>query len=219
MGARAIYCLAGGNTRAYFYAHNGANALSPLLRLAQALEIREELPGGQSVAHIFEHLDYNGKYQPERLGDADMFFWCIPSKEVAAYWDNYNSKGSLEMWVTLDLDRNLCTLEYNPNCPCYRTMGTFSIDIDVGLENVRQLLEYGEGHGITDFGRLLAIYHNSTGLGEHLEAARGSMRIQELLDSSWAKEARQRYWTMAGRQEVLEEQGGTDAAQEEMEER
>lgn len=219
MGERAIYCLAEGGTKAYFYAHNGANALSPLLRLAQALEIRGKLPGGQSVAHIFEHLDYDGKYQPERLGDADMFFGCIPPKEVGAYRDNFDLKGSLEMWVTLDLDRNLCTLEYNPNCPCYRTMGTFSIDLDVGLENVRQLLEYGEEHGIADFGRLLAIYHNSTGLGEHLEAARGSMRIQELLDSPWAKEVRQRYRTMVGRQEIPEERGGMDEIQEEMEER
>ncbi len=219
MGNRAIYCLAEGGIRAYFYAHNGANALSPLLRLAQALEIKEELPGGQSVAHIFEHLDYDGKYQAERLGDADMFFWCIPSGEVGAYRDNYDSRGGLEMWVTLDLDRNRCTLEYNPNCPCYRTMGTFSIDIDIGLENVRRLLEYGENHGITDFGRLLAIYHNGTGLGEHLEAARGSMRVQELLDSPWAEEARQGYRAMAGRQEIPGEPGGMDAAQDEMEER
>ena len=85
-------------------------------------------------------------------------------------------------------------------------MGTYSIDLDAGLKNVRRLLEYGKEQGITDFYKLLAIYQDSTGIGRRLEDSRGSMRLQ-------AAETRQNYRAMFQRQEEAEEE------QEEMEER
>lgn len=60
MGNRSVYCLKEDGKENYFYAHYGANSLSPLLRLWQAMEIRKQLPENQSLAHIFEHLDYDG---------------------------------------------------------------------------------------------------------------------------------------------------------------
>ena len=95
-------------------------------------------------------------------------------------------------------------------------MGVYSLDLDVGLDNVRKLLAYAEERGITDFGRLLSIYHNSTGLAEKLDAARDSMRVEEYLKSPQAQEDRERYWRMFGRQENLE--GETDEDGDEMEE-
>lgn len=213
MGNRAVYCLVEDGSQAYFYAHYGANALSPFLRLSQALKAQKELPEKQTVAEVLGNLDYNGVYQGNRLDNADMFFQNIEPEEAGEYRKNYYSSGILEMWVTLDLDQNCCTLEYNPNCPCYCTMGTYSVDLDTGLKNVRRLLEYGREQGITDFYKLLAIYQNSMGLGERLEDSRGSMRLQALLKSPWAAETQQNYQAMLQRQESAEE------GQEEMEER
>ena len=213
MGNRAVYCLVEDGSQAYFYAHYGANALSPFLRLSQALKAQKELPEKQTVAEVLGNLDYNGVYQGKRLDNADMFFQNIEPEEAGEYRKNYYSSGILEMWVTLDLDQNCCTLEYNPICPCYCTMGTYSVDLDTGLKNVRRLLEYGREQGITDFYKLLAIYQNSMGLGERLEDSRGSMRLQALLKSPWAAETQQNYQAMLQRQESAEE------GQEEMEER
>ena len=60
---------------------------------------------------------------------------------------------------------------------------------------------YGQEQGITDFNRLLAVYHNSTGLGEKLEDARGNMRLSEYLDSPQAEEQRRRYREMLEQEE------------------
>lgn len=139
--------------------------------------------------------------QEERLPDGDMFFAGIEPGEVTVYEDAYAKGRQLEMWITLDVEENQCILEYNPNCPWYRTMGSYSIDLDKGLENVRRLLEYGQEQGITDFNRLLAVYHNSTGLGEKLEDARGNMRLSEYLDSPQAEEQRRRYREMLEQEE------------------
>ena len=210
MGNRSVYCLKEDGKENYFYAHYGANALSPILRLWQAMEIQKQLPGNRSLAHIFEHLDYDGSYQKERLPDGDMFFAGIEPREVDAYEEAYVKGRQLEMWITLDVEENQCILEYNPNCPWYQTMGSYSIDLDKGLENVRWLLEYGEEQGITDFNRLLAVYHNSTGLGEKLEDARASMQLSEYLESPQAEEQRRRYRELLEREEP-------ESGQEEME--
>nr|WP_288892627.1 hypothetical protein [uncultured Blautia sp.] len=210
MGNRAVYTLKEDGKETYFYTHHGANSLSPLLRLWQTMEIQKQLPEYQSLAHIFEHLDYDGGYQEERLPDGEMFFAGIEQGEVQAYKDTYARGSQLEMWITLDVEENQCILEYNPNCPWYRTMGSYSIDLDKGLENVRRLLEYGEEQGITDFNRLLAVYHNSTGLGEKLEDARASMQLSEYLESPQAEEQRRRYREMLEREEP-------ESRQEEME--
>lgn len=210
MGNRAVYCLKEAGKETHFYAHYGANSLSPLLRLWQAMEIQKQLPGNPALAHIFGHLDYDGGYQEGRLPDGDMFFARIEPGEVGAYEDAYAKGKQLEMWITLDVEENQCILEYNPNCPWYHAMGSYSIDIDKGLENVRRLLEYGEKNGITDFNELLAVYHNSTGLTEKLEDARASMRLSEYLDSPQAEEQRHRY------REMLEQEE-PESGQEEME--
>lgn len=210
MGNRAVYCLKEDRKETHFYTHYGANSLSPLLRLWQAMEIQKQLPGNQSLAYIFEHLDDTGRYQEERLPDENMFLTRIQPGEVGNYEDIYKKGSQLEIWITLDVDENQCILDYNPNCPWYHTMGSYSIDLDKGVENVRRLLEYGEKNRITDFNELLAIYHHSTGLAEKLEDARGSMRLSEYLDSPQAEEQRRRYREMLAREEP-------ESRQEEME--
>lgn len=211
MGNRAIYQIIENGERAVFTSQNGANALSPLLRLAQAKEIQSGLTKPKTIAHIFKHLGDDGQYHNPRLPDEDMF--CVPVKpeQRRALQENYNRHSSYEMHITLDLDHDNCNLSYNPNCPWYRTMGSLSIFLTDGLANVEKLMAHGQERGITDFYRLLAIYDHSTGLAEMLENARGSIRLEEYLDSPEAEEQRQRYRELIDRQaepesEEMEEQ-------------
>ncbi len=207
MGNRAIYQIKEAGEWSYFTAHYGANALTPLLRLAQAMEEQEKDPG-RSIAQVFGLLDYEGNCHSARLRDGDMVFCPVTEEELEACQKRYVSHSDFEMRITLDLDGNQCLLEYNPNCPWYRSMGSYSIDIDAGLENVRRLQEYGENQGITDFYELLAIYHNSTGLAEKLEDARGSMGLSGYTDSPQAGEQRLRYREMQERE--VQERGWED---------
>lgn len=217
MGNRAIYIIAQNGETNYFYAHMGANALSPLLRLAQAKELQAALPEPQTIAHIFAHLDYGGQYQPQRLDDADMFCERIDPIAIRGYQKSYAEHGELEMRITLDLDHNDCLMEYNPNCAWYRTMGNLSIPLDVGLENVEKLLAHAEETGIDDFGKLLTVYNHSTGIAELMESSRGYMRFEEHLNSPQAQEDRERYWRMFGKPAEQDEETAEDG--EESEER
>ena len=214
MGNRAIYIIREGGENNFFSVYHGANALSPLLRMFQAQQFQETFSQPQSISHIFEHLDYEGVYQNPRLEDSDMFCARIPLAEMPEYNKAYAQRSEFQMRMVFDLDQNDFMMEYNPNCPWYRTMGSFSINLDVGLENVQKLLAHAEQRGITDFGRLLTIYHRSTGLEDKLESARGYMRFEEYLESPQAQEDRERYRRLLDHQEELDEE--TD---EEMEER
>lgn len=217
MGNRAIYTIIENGENNYFYSHMGANALSPLLRLAQAKELQSGFPEPQTIAHIFEHLDYDGQYQPQRLDDADMFCERIDPISISDYQKSYNKNGELEMRITLDLDHNDCMLEYNPNCPWYRIMGSLSIPIDVGLNNMQKLLAHAEKKGIDSFGKLLTVYNHNTGLDELMEKSRGHMRFEEQLNSPQAQEDRERYWRMYGKPSEQDEENTEDGS--EMEER
>ena len=68
MGNRAFFILKEKGETSYFTAYHGANALSPLLRLVQAKKLQAQLPGQKSIAHIFEHLDYDGRSEERRVG-------------------------------------------------------------------------------------------------------------------------------------------------------
>lgn len=102
MGNRAIFILHENDKNYHFTAHHGANALSPLLRLYQAKELQQGMPE-QSIAHIFEHLDYGGKYQPERLPYEDMFFLPLTLPEVKACLADFDTHSSYEMRFIIDL--------------------------------------------------------------------------------------------------------------------
>lgn len=211
MGNRAIYQIIENGESHIFTAHNGANALSPLLRLAQAKEVQTAADEPQSLSHIFSHLGDDGQYHNPRLPDEDMFCDPVEPEQSQKLQERYKKHSDYEMHITLDLDHDNCNLSYNPNCPWYRTMGSLSISLTDGLTNVEKLLEHGERQNITDFYKLLAIYHRSTGLDDLLENARADMRVAEYLDSPEAAEQRQRYRDLAERQaepegEEMEEQ-------------
>ena len=78
MGNRAIYQILENGESAVLTSHNGANALSLLLRLAQAKKIQAGLTESQTIARIFTHLGDDGQYHNPRLPDEDMF--CVPVK-------------------------------------------------------------------------------------------------------------------------------------------
>lgn len=140
-----------------------------------------------------------------------MFFQAISLPEMKVCLNDFQNRSNFEMQFIIDLDRNDFQMTYNPNCPWYRTMGSFTIDLDVGIDNVKKLLAHAEERNIKDFGRLLTIYENSTGLADKLESARGYMRFEEYLDSPQAEEDRRRY------RELIDRQAEPD--EEEMEER
>lgn len=215
MGNRAIYkIIERGETHA-FLADWGANALSPLFRLFQAKEIQQRQGRlSDTIAHIFEHLDYEGEYRPVRLKDADMFCRPLDKREFVEYEQLFSKKSGLEMRITLDLDHDNCLMEYNRNCPWYQTMDSLSIPVSTGIENVKKLMMYADEKEIYDFYRLIAIYHQGTGIEAMLEKSRGDMRLAEYLNSPQAQEDRERYRQLLNLQEELD--GETD---EEMEER
>ncbi len=210
MGNRAIYQIIENGGSHIFTAHNGANALSPLLRLAQAKEVQAGMEEPQSLAYIFSHLGDDGQYHNPRLPEEDMFCNPVEPAQCRTLQERYERHSDYEMHITLDLDHDNCNLSYNPNCPWYRTMGSLSITLTDGLANVKKLLEHGEERGITDFYKLLAIYDRSTGLDKLLESTRGDMRLTEYLDSPEAAEQRQRYRDLV--------QQRTEPENEEMEE-
>jgi len=199
VGQRAIYVITENGKNSSFFAYWGANALSPLLRLLQAKEIQEQLHERQSISHIFEHLDYEGVYvNPRHDNPADMF--CDPIADVGIS-DSHNvfcNTSDIEMLVRLDLDSNICLLEYNRSYPWYAHMDSHSIPIDVGLGNVEKLLQAAERSGIDSFGQLLMIYNKATGLDEALENARAGQRLDEYLNSEEAEADREYYRTYYG---------------------
>lgn len=199
MGNRAIYIIKEDGESTIFYAHYGANALSPLLRFLQAKEIQTQLPERQSISHIFEHLDYSGQYMnPWHDNIHDMFCERIEDYAVSNYIRDFANNSGLEMRITLDVDSNNCLLEYNRNCPWYTGMDNYSIPLDVGVQNVEKLLKLADKQKIEDFEQLLSIYHKGTGLDKVLENARGNERLDAYLKSGEGKADRERFIAMYG---------------------
>lgn len=191
MGNRAIYHIYENGKNYVFIAHNGADALSPLLRLAQAKAIQSQFNQAIPISDIFNYLGVDGQYHNPRLPEYDMFFIMVESEQYRVLQDNYNQHNGYEMYITLDLEHDNCILSYNPNCLWYHTMRSLSISLTDGLQNVEKLLAYSEKQGITDFYELLAIYNHSTGLDEMMENARSYMRLAEYLEFPQAEESRQ----------------------------
>jgi len=199
MGQRAIYVITEDGKNNSFFAFWGANALSPLLRLLQAKEMQKQLPERQSIAHIFEHLDYGGVYvNPRHDNPADMFCDPIADVDLSGRRTVFGHSSEIEMLVRLDLDGNNCLLEYNCNCPWYASMNNYSIPLDVGLRNVKKLLSIAEENGIDEFGQLLYIYNKATGLDKAMESARASGRLDEYLISDEARADRERFIELYG---------------------
>lgn len=138
MGNRAFFILKEKGETSYFTAYHGANALSPLLRLVQAKKLQVQLPGQKSIAHIFEHLDYDGKYQQARLMDADMFFCPVSPAGMKACMKNYKEHSQFEMRFILDLDDNLINLRWKNRISCSPTHGY------PGRRPVRRSIQYPE---------------------------------------------------------------------------
>jgi len=199
VGQRAIYVITEDGKSNSFFAFWGANALSPLLRLLQAKEIQEQLPERQSIAHIFEHLDYGGVYViPRHDNPADMFCDTIADVDISGRHNVFGNSSEIEMLVRLDLDGNNCLLEYNRNCPWYAAMDNYSIPLDVGLRNVEKLLSIAAENEIDEFGQLLYIYNKATGLDKAMENSRASQRVDEYLNSDEAKADRERFISLYG---------------------
>lgn len=187
MGHRALYRVVEQKGEAYFYTHWGGNALSPLLKLQQAKEIQAQMADKQSLTHIFEHLDYNGCYVNPRVNGSDMFCERIPKAEIKDYNKTFENHRRLEMRITLDLDNASCLLEYNKYC--YRGMGSYSILLDTGLDNVTKLLKAAGEKGIEDFYKLLDIYHRATGLYTALQASKEQADFEDYATSEARNEA------------------------------
>lgn len=189
MSSKAIYHITEKDRETWLFAHYGANALSPLLRLAQAQEIAEQMPDAPGIGHIFAHLSYDGKYMFPRLPDEDMFCAVIPADKLAEYNRLFRRTMEIDMRITLDIPQNKCLLEFNYNAPSFRLMDNYSIPIDVGLDNVVKLCKAAEEQGITDFGRLCSLYYRATGLEAALDGARANNEVEQLYTSEARSDA------------------------------
>lgn len=177
IGHRAIYTLYEKGEASYFYSHWGANALTPLYRLSQALQWQEE--NKESISHVLEHLGDDGTYSNPQNPNQDMVFEKLALLEANRILNDFRKGSGLEMHIILDLDANVCTLFYNNNCPWYATMDSYEIPIDVGLKNMELLLEYVEKKGIDSFGKMEQLYNEATGIGLALQSARLQMQQEE----------------------------------------
>lgn len=190
MGQRAIYNLVENGKNNYFNAHYGATSLSPLLRLLQTKDIQQQMVEPTLLSHILEHLDYEAQYQNPRLDDANMFCNRIDEIDISKHIDWFNKGSDIEMRITMNLDDNSCLMEYNRNCPWYRTMGSYSIPLDLGLQNVEKLLHHAEEKGIENFGALFTIYQNSIGIADAIANSRASTHLDTYMKSPEAEEHR-----------------------------
>ncbi len=190
MGQRALYTLYENGEASYFYSHWGANALTPLYRLSQAMEWQTE--NNKSIAHILEHLGDDGEYKFPLDSNSYMVFEKLDVLEANKMLSDYFSGSDLEMHITLDLDCNECLLDYNRNCPWFAAMDNYSIPIDVGLKNVELLAEYATKHGIEKFGEIEELYNQGTGIAEALENSRAVQKLNEYANSPEAREERLR---------------------------
>ncbi len=198
MGYPAIYSVIEQGKTEHFYSHYGGNALSPMLRLQQAMEIQEQL--NLPITHILEHLSNDGTYKDAILDPSTMF--CDPT----SYDPKEPRKGSgIEMYITLDLDQQSYTLDFNEEYSCYISMGKYEIPIEYGLETLHKTLEFAEKNGIEDFYSLLSLYNNSTGISEAMDQSRGNFEVQEMLDSPEAEEQRERLRQLTEEKEELQE--------------
>lgn len=186
MGNRAIYTLIENGEPEHFYSPWGANALSPVLRLRQAQEIQEEIK--KPLTHILAHLTYDGEYQNPVKNSDNLFLSAIafdPSEP--------RKESGIEMYITLDLDQKMYTLDFNREYPPYMSMDKYQIPIEVGMKGLDKLLEYGEKNNKNSFGELLEIYNQMTGLSKAFAKSRADENFINLLNSPESEEMRAKY--------------------------
>lgn len=189
MSSKAIYHIIEKDRDTWLYAVYGANALSPLLRLAQAQEIAEQMTDAPGIGHIFAHLTYDGKYTFPRLPEEDMFCTPIPADKLAEYNRMFRRTMEIDMRITLDIPQNKNLLEFNYNAPSFRLMDNYAIPIDVGLDNVAGLCKAAGEQGINDFDHLCSLYYRATGLEAALAGARANHEVEQLYTSEARAEA------------------------------
>lgn len=200
MGNRAIYTIVEEGKSEHFYAHNGANALSPVMRLQQAMEIQAEIPN--TISHIFQHLSRAGEYQNPPLDSADMFCYSVP------FDPNESRVGKgIEMYITINLDEKKYVLDFNEHYPMYISMGSYEIPLEVGLDSLNKVFDYANQEGIQDFYEVLKLYNDGTGISNAMEHSKQNQKEQDFLDSPEAENMRNKLKSMMSR-DLLEERGG-----------
>lgn len=198
MGQRAIYTIVEQGESSHFYAHWGANNLSPMFRLKQAEEIQAQI--NQPITHIIEHLSRNGGYENPPLDRADMFCHGI------GFDESEPRKGSgIELFVTINLDTEQYTLDYNEH---YWSLGKYEIPIQVGMDNLQATLDYAQESEISDFYEMLDYYDFNTGMSIVMEESQVNRELDDLLQSSEADEMKQNY------RRLLEEEKEDEAGME-----
>ncbi len=199
MGNRAIYTLVEQGETSHFYSHWGANALSPIFRLQQAREIQEQIQ--KPIAHIFEHLSRKGEYVSPRLPNAEMFCDSI------GFDKNEPRQGSdIEMFITLDLDKKMCELDFNECYKPYKTMGIYNIPLDVMDKALKISLDYAEKNYLTEFSELVKIFNKCTKLDVAIEESRVNAEAEDYLNSPEAKEQQNQLKEMTGEENQEEGQ-------------
>lgn len=169
MSQQALYCIVENGRENWFHAQWGANSLSPLLRLQQAYELREKIPEHPSIAEIFEHLTMDGEYREPLPPQEELFCTPVIDFLLPHYEETYRNTKEIEMKVRLDLDNNLCRMEFHPSL---LLMEEYTVPIDEGLNNVKLLFASAEQKGLYGFNEIYSLYLKATGLDEAYKQAK-----------------------------------------------
>lgn len=169
MSQQALYCIVERGRESWFHAQWGANSLSPLLRLQQAYELQAQIPEHPGIADIFEHLTMDGEYREPLPPQEELFCTPVIDFLLPQYLETYRNTQEIEMKVRLDLDNNLCRMEFHPSLGL---MEEYAVPIDEGLNNVKLLFASAEQKGLYGFTEIYSLYLKATGLEEAYNRAK-----------------------------------------------
>lgn len=178
MSYPAIYTIIEEGKVTNLYASHGANTLTPMLRLKQAYEIREN--SNKPVTDILKGLDYEGVYRENRDVEEEFVFrsWEQDPEQCRI-------GHGIQMFITLDLDKQLYHLDFNKNYPLYISMGKFSdIPIEKGMKIMELAMLEGEKVGKTSFFDVLFRQNEINKFNQALEASKADYELQQSLSPS-----------------------------------
>lgn len=188
MSQQALYCIVERGRESWFHAQWGANSLSPLLRLQQAYELQAQIPEHPAIAEIFEHLTTDGEYREPLPPQEELFCTPVIDFLLPQYEKTYRDTQEIEMKVRLDLDNNLCRMEFHP----FLLMEEYAVPIDEGLNNVKLLFASAEQKGLYGYTDIYNLYLKATGLDEaynRAKEARAAASPTGAMAAVWPRDA------------------------------
>lgn len=180
ISSQAIYTIIENGETTHLYSHWGANSLTPMVRLQEALNIQME--NNKSITDIFAHLSSEGSYLDDKKA-VDSIFQKLELTESDFEELKKEPNSLTEMFVTLDIDNQEYTQSYNRNYAPYAYMerANFRSTFEVGLKNMQTIMDYSEKLEFSDFWDAVNYLDEKTGVGKFLK---DSMTLYETIQNT-----------------------------------